>query len=119
MSTIYVIIIYVVISLLFLIVVGIEISIKSERKQKQFSVLFPKLLNHIRLEEYKKAREVFDKIKWNSNYTFFHYMDVCEVLKLSLKTKENSLTIESRKLLIEEINKNCKEKGWDFQNSSK
>jgi|SRR5690554_4184888 len=114
MNTIYVIIIYTIISLIFLVVIGVKIIIKSKRNQEEFSFLFPRLLNHLKLEEYKNAKDIFDKIKWNPNYTFFNYVDIYSTINLSIETKDDIVGDEMRNILMDEINKNCEEKGWNI-----
>lgn len=112
METIYIIVIYTIISLIFLIIVGIKLITKRKKEEKEFSLLFSKFLNSIKVREYKEAKKVFDKIKWNSNYTFYEYAHVYKVINLSIDQKRDALKENQRQLLINEVNKICKNKGW-------
>src|SRR5690554_6386591 len=106
------IVIYTIISLIFLIIVGIKRITKRKKEARELSLLFSKLLNAMQMREYSEAKKVFDKIKWNSNYTFYEYAHVSKVINLSIDQKRDALKENQRQLLINEVNKICKNRGW-------
>jgi|SRR5690554_1426654 len=112
MNTINFIIIYVSISLLFLAVVGIKIILRSQEDRKEFEILFPKLLEKIKIGKYRDANCIFNKIKENPNYTFYNYIDIYKEINNYSEIKNEKLNNEDYRLLKEELNRVCEKKGW-------
>ena len=111
MSNSTLILIYLIVSLLFLMLVGLFLKRIRKREEDQFEKYYPFLVEELKKGNFDEVLLTLDKLRWNPNMNKQYLVDVLNELKC-FDSKENKKEID---LIISTINEIFMNKGWKMQ----